>query len=135
MTRFHPGPMLRNILMLDGVSCLAAGALMALGGGYLAGLLELPEALLRGAGAFLLIFGGAVLLAVRPAVVARAAVIAVIACNVVWAVESVALLLAGWLAPNAAGVAFVLAQAAWVAALAVVQTVLLKRAAASRAAA
>ncbi|GHE55552.1 hypothetical protein GCM10019059_13740 [Camelimonas fluminis] len=127
MTRFQTSPMLRNLLILDAVTCLGAGALMAIGGGYLASLLALPEPLLRYAGAFLIVFGGAVGLLARGARPPRAAVVAVIVCNALWAVESVAIIVAGWVTPNALGVAFVLAQAVWVAALAALQYGCLRR--------
>jgi hypothetical protein len=45
----------------------------------------------------------------------------VVAVNAVWAADSLLLLLSGWVAPTALGVAFVLAQAAAVAVLAVLQ--------------
>lgn len=127
MTRFQPSPLLRNILLLDGASCIAAGLLMAIGASLLAGLLALPGSLLLGAGVFLVVFGAGVLIVARQQAVATAAVMAIIACNIVWAVESAAVLLAGAVSPNAFGIAFVLAQAFWVAALASVQIVLLKR--------
>ncbi|MFD2676386.1 hypothetical protein [Camelimonas lactis] len=127
MTRFHTSPMLRNLLVLDAVTCLGAGALMAIGGGHLASLLALPEPLLRYAGVFLIVFGGAVGLLARSARVPRAAVLAVVVCNALWAIESVAIIAAGWVTPNAFGVAFVLAQAVWVAALAALQYACLRR--------
>lgn len=132
MTRFQPSPLLRNILLLDGVSCIAAGLLMAIGASFLAGLLALPGNLLLGAGVFLIVFGAGVLIVARQQALATAAVMAIIACNIVWAVESVAVLLAGAVSPNAFGIVFVLAQAFWVAALASVQIVLLKRDKAAR---
>lgn len=127
MTSFHASPLLRNILVADAITCLGAGVLMALGGGYLAALLALPEPLLRYAGIFLVVFAGGVGLLARRATIPRAAVVAVIICNAIWALESVALLLTGWVVPNALGVAFILAQAAWVAMLAVAQYACLRR--------
>ena len=127
MTRFQTSPLLRNLLILDAVTCLAAGALMAVAGGYLASLLALPEPLLRYAGVFLIVFGGAVGLLARRARIPRAAVAAVIVCNALWAIESIAIIPAGWVTPNAFGVAFVLAQAVWVAALAALQYGCLRR--------
>lgn len=127
MTRFQPSPMLRNLLALDAVTCLGAGALMAIGGGHLASLLALPEPLLRYAGVFLIVFGGAVGLLARRAHAPKAAVMAVIVCNALWAIESVAIIAAGWVTPNAFGVAFVVAQAVWVAALAALQYACLRR--------
>jgi hypothetical protein len=85
---------------------------MAGGAALLAGLLGLPEPLLRGAGLALLPYGAFVaFVATRPQLSA-AAVWAVIALNALWALDSVALLLTGWVAPSALGYGFVLLQAA-----------------------
>lgn len=132
MTRSESRAMLRNILILDAVTCLAAGALMAIAGGHLAPMLGLPEPLLRYAGLFLIAFGAGVGLLARNARPPRAAIVAIIICNAFWAIESVAIIVAGWVTPNALGVAFILAQAAWVALLAAAQTVCVLRKAATQ---
>jgi hypothetical protein len=53
--------------------------------------------------------------------VARRAVTAVVAANVVWAVDSVVLAIAGWGSPTAAGTVWILLQALVVAGFAAVQ--------------
>lgn len=127
MTRFQPGPMLRKLLIADAATCLGAGVLLAIGGGYLASLLALPELLLRCAGAFLIIFGFTVGMLARREHAPKIATMAVIVANALWAIESVAIVAAGWVTPNALGMTFVLAQAAWVAVLAAWQYACLKR--------
>ena len=123
-------PFLRSVLLMDAATSAAMGVALLLGAGMLAGLLGLPEVLLRGAGLSLLPFAAFVAwVATRPALW-RAGVWAVIALNVLWAVDSVVLLVPGWVAPAAQGYAFVLAQAAFVAVLAELEYVGLRRAAA-----
>ncbi|MGL4240129.1 MAG: hypothetical protein ACRCTI_03360, partial [Beijerinckiaceae bacterium] len=52
---------------------------------------------------------------------------AIIVLNALWVVESVAMLVLGWLQPSALGIAFVLVQAAAVAVFAAAEAVGLKR--------
>jgi hypothetical protein len=124
MTRMIRHPMfLRRVLLADALASGATGALALLAAAPLSGLPGLPAGLLRGAGAVLLPYAAAVAwLALRRSVPPpRAAVWAVVAINAAWAADSVGLLLSGWVAPTALGVAFVLAQAAVVAGFAVLQ--------------
>jgi hypothetical protein len=117
----HP-MFLRRVLLADALASGATGALALLAAAPLSGLLGLPPGLLRGAGALLLPYAAVVAwLALRRAGPPRAGVWAVVAVNAAWAAESVGLLLSGWVAPTALGVAFVLAQAAVVAGFAVLQ--------------
>jgi hypothetical protein len=118
---------LRRVLLLDAAASGAMGLLLTLGAGPLTSLLGLPGPLLRGAGLVLIPFAlGLILLARRPAL-SRAAVWAVIGLNAMWVVDSLILLAAGGLQPTALGTAFVLAQAAAVAGLAVLEYLGLKR--------
>jgi len=126
-TTFTASPFLRRVLLLDGIASAAAGALMLLAAGPLAGLLSLPEGLLRFAGLACLIWAGVVgWLAVRPAI-PRAAVIAVIVFNLLWVLDSVLLLALGWVRPNLPGVGFVLAMAGAVGSLAALQAIGLRQ--------
>lgn len=127
MTNFQSSPMLRNILVLDAVTCIGAGLLLLVGAGYLANFLALPELLLRYSGLFLIAFGCSVAIVARMPRPGRAVVVAIIAANAIWAIESLALLFTGWVAPNGAGVGLIVAQATGVALLAVIQTVCLLR--------
>ena len=84
-------------------------------------------ALLAWAGAVLLPFALAVGLIARRPAPPRGLAWAVVGVNEAWVVASVVLLLGGWVAPTALGVAFVLAQAGVVAVFAVLQALALRR--------
>jgi hypothetical protein len=119
---------LRRALLVDAVITGATGALMAGGAGLLAGVLGLPEPLLRYAGLVLLPFAAFVAFAATRATVWRGAAWAAVLINALWALESVALLVTGWVAPAPLGYAFVLSQAAVVAGFAALQFLGLRRA-------
>jgi hypothetical protein len=87
----------------------------------IAGLTALPEALLLLVGLSLLPIAAFMALVATRARPPAALVRPVIAGNALWVAGSVLLLLAPWIAPNALGVGFVLAQALAVAALAVLE--------------
>jgi glucose uptake protein GlcU len=119
---------LRNVLLLDAATSLACGLLLTLAARPLAGLLGLPQALLTEAGLILLPFAGLVVYAATRTPLSRPLVWVAIVANALWALDSVALLLSGWVAPSRLGVAFVLAQAIVVALLAELEFFGLKRA-------
>lgn len=129
MSTFRPSTLLRQALLADAAVSGATGLLLALGAGPLADLLALPEGLLRHAGLVLLPFAAAVGWLGTRERPSGAAVRAVVVVNALWVVESLALLVGGWVAPNALGHAFVVAQALAVAALAGAQQVGLQRSA------
>lgn len=121
---------LRRVLLADAAASFAMGAICALGAGALTGLLGLPVPLLRGVGLLLLPWAALVAwLAYRPAM-PRRAVWAVVVLNLIWVVDSLLLLVSGFVAPTALGTLFVVAQTAAVAVLAVAQAVGLRVAAA-----
>lgn len=122
----HP-QFLRRVLLVDAVSCAGMGALLLAAAAPLSGVLGLPVALLQGAAAILLPFAAFVAWLARRAAMPRAAVWAVVAINALWVVESVAVLFVGWTHPTALGVAFVLMQAAFVAVLAELEAIGLRR--------
>jgi hypothetical protein len=109
---------LRRVLILDAVASGATGLLMLLGAELLEQWLNLPAALLRYAGISLLPFAAIVAWLGLRASLSRAGVWAVIALNVLWVVDSAALLVSGWVDPALLGYAFVIFQAAVVAVLA-----------------
>ncbi|AUX43422.1 membrane protein [Sorangium cellulosum] len=119
---------LRRALLADAVVSGATGLLMLAGAAPLAGLVGLPEALLRGAGASLLPFAALVAWLGTRARPGRTAVLAVVAVNALWVIDSVLLLALGWFDPTALGVTFVAAQALIVAAFAEAQVIGLRRA-------
>jgi hypothetical protein len=120
-------PFLRNALLADAAVSGAAGALMLFAGGFLAGLLDLPESLLRWAGGMLIPFVALLLLIAQRQMVARATVSAVIVLNILWVVASVFVLVGGLASPNMLGYVYVIAQAAAVALFAELQFIGLKR--------
>jgi hypothetical protein len=106
---------LRRALLADAVVSGGAGLLMLLGAGLLDGLLGLPAGLLRYAGASLLPFAAIVGTLGTRLSPALPAVWAVVAYNALWALDSVLLLVSGWVAPTVLGYGFVPAQAGAVA--------------------
>jgi hypothetical protein len=117
----------RLAVRLDAAACPAMGVLLAAGGALLDDLLGIPAAVLVPIGGFLVVYAAALwVLGSRPRV-SRPAVWAVVAGNLCWVAASVAAVAAGWWSPTAAGVAFVLLQAAAVAVFAEFQISGLRR--------
>ena len=116
---------LQNVLLLDAATCVAAGALMAFGSNFVAGLTAIPAPLLFWAG--LILFPVAALMAYAglKAMPPRPMVWLIVLGNVGWVAASLALFAV--IAPNALGVAFILAQAAAVAVLALLEHSALQR--------
>ncbi len=127
MTTLHSTRLLRISLLADAAASGATGLLLAFGSGPLAPLLGLPEALLRGAGLVLLPYAVLVALAGRSTAPAFWQVGTIVAANLVWAADSVLLLVVGpsmfGLGPTTLGIAFVLAQAAVVLGFGILQAV------------
>ncbi len=133
----HPTPFLRFALLGDAAASGATGLLLSAGAGALASLLGLPDGLLRVAGLVLLPYAAFVAwLGTRSGGVPRNALRAVVAINLLWAIDSALLLAMGPVSPNSLGIAFVLAQAVVVLGFAAMQWTALRGAApAARAAA
>ncbi|MGK3993617.1 hypothetical protein [Sorangium sp. So ce1024] len=119
---------LRRALLADAIVSGATGLLLFAGAAHLAGVVGLPEALLRWSGASLLPFAALVAWVGTRERPARAAVLAVVVANALWVIDSVLLLVTGWVEPTALGHAFVLAQALVVALFAEAQVLGLRRA-------
>jgi hypothetical protein len=120
MSTFRSLPSLRNLLLVDALTCGAMGVFLTLGAGPVGGLTQIPSSLLFYAGLSLFpvaIFMAAV--ASRP--VHPAAAWLIIAGNGLWVVGSFALLLGGWIAPNVLGAGFIVAQALVVVVLAMLE--------------
>ncbi len=111
MKAIHPAPILRFTLIADAVVSGAVALLQSLAPQFLAGLLALPDALLLGSGVFLLFYTVLLVALARSKTVWTALIALIVAGNLGWAVGCIALLAAGWAAPNALGVGFVLLQA------------------------
>jgi hypothetical protein len=107
----HPSPLLRRALLADAIVSGIAAVLLTIDASALAPLLELPEALLRETGLFLIAYTALVGWLGSRSALPKVLVMLVIAGNAAWTVGSIALLFSGTVAPNALGETFVLAQA------------------------
>jgi hypothetical protein len=126
-SRITPSSVLRGLLAADAATSAGAGLLMLLGGDILAAPLGLPAALLHYAGLALLPFAALVGWLATRGRAARGAVWTVVAVNLAWVVDSVLLLLSGWVEPTMLGYGFVILQALAVAVFAELQIIALKR--------
>ena len=104
--------LLRFALLLDAAASAATGLLMVGGHAVLSPLLGLPVALLLGAGLVSLPYALGLLVLSRRERIPSALGWAVVGFNALWALESVGILVLGWVQPSMWGMAFVLAQAA-----------------------
>lgn len=112
---------LRKVILADAAASGAMGLLLLAAAGPLAPLLGVPAALMQPVGAFLLLWSGALVLLLRRATLPAGAVWLVAAINAAWVIDSVLVMVLGWLQPTPLGVAFILAQAAVVAMFALLQ--------------
>ena len=122
-----PSPLLRKALLADALLSGITGLALLLAAGPLATLEGLPVGLLRWSGIILIPFAAFVAWLGTRERVQRPLVFAVVACNALWALDSVLLLVTGWVEPTILGEAFVLGQAAVVAVLAELEFLGLRR--------
>ena len=120
------GPLLRTALRLDAVVTGANGIAYLAAAPLLDDVLGLPGALLRGVGAFLLVYAVAVWLAGAGPRIRPAAVEAVVAANVLWAIGSVVAVVTGAGSPTTVGAVWLVLQAAVVAGFAALQITALR---------
>lgn len=119
---------LRTVIGLDAAACGLMGAAFAFDAGLLSPLLGLSPAFMQPVGLFLLVYAAAlVFMAVRPSL-PRAAVWTLVAFNVAWAAESIAVMALGWVQPTTLGIAFVSIQAVAALVVADLQYIVLRRA-------
>ncbi|MDT4868862.1 hypothetical protein FQZ97_1038510 [compost metagenome] len=111
MSLVHVSPLLCRALQADALVSGAAGLLMLLANEPLSTLLGLPQALLLGAGLVMLPWCAALLWSARRDFLPRPAVWVVIAVNAAWVLDSLLLLVSGWVQPTPLGLAYVIAQA------------------------
>jgi len=123
----QPSLFLRRAIQGDAVFSGASAVLLTFGAAALAPWLNLPEALLRETGLFLIAYAALVGWLGTRATMPKALVWIVIAGNAAWTVASIALLFSGAVTPNLLGEAFVAMQAIAVGALAELQYVGLRR--------
>jgi hypothetical protein len=107
----NPSPFLRRALQIDAIFSGVSALVLVFGASFLAPLTNLPDSFLRNTGLVLVAFVlGVGYLASREAM-SKVAMWAVIAINVVWTIDSIALLASGWLSPNLLGQVFIVMQA------------------------
>jgi hypothetical protein len=107
----NPSSFLRRALIADAIFSGVAALGFTFGAGAFAALFNMPEAFLREVGLFLIAYAAFVgWLGTRQAMM-QPLVLLVIAGNAAWTLGSIALLFSGAVAPNALGMAMVVAQA------------------------
>jgi hypothetical protein len=123
----HPSLFLRRAILADAIFSGASALLLTFGAGALAPWLNLPEALLRETGLFLIAYAALVgWLGTRQSL-PKALVMIVIAGNAAWTIASIALLFSGAVTPNLLGEAAIAIQAIAVGAFAELQYIGLRR--------
>jgi hypothetical protein len=127
MTYTNSPTFLRRVLMIDAAISGATGLMLVFGASLLEGLLGLSAGLIFGAGLSLVPFAVLVAWLATREILPRAGVWAVVVCNVLWAADSILLLVSGYVTPTLLGYAFVTAQALVVAILAELEYVGLRR--------
>lgn len=119
---------LRTVIGLDAAACGVMGAAFAFDAGWLAGPLGLSPALMQPVGLFLVGYAALLAwLASRPAL-PRALVWSLVGFNLLWAVESIALVALGWAQPTTLGLAVIVGQALAAVVVADLQYLSMKRA-------
>ncbi len=122
-----PSSLLRKALLADTVLSGLTGLLLVLAAGPLAAPLGLPVGMLRWSGIILIPFAAFVARVRAQERIQRPLVFAIVACNALWALDSVLLLFTGWIEPTLPGEVFVAGQAIVVAMLAELEFVGLRR--------
>jgi len=123
----HPSLFLRRAILADAIFSGASAVLLTFGAGELAPLLNLPEALLRETGLFLVAYAAFVGWLSLRETMPRIFVGIVVIGNAAWTIASIALLFSGAVTPNLYGEALVAAQAIVVGLLAELQFIGLRR--------
>ena len=121
MTILLSSRLLRAALSLDAVATIATGAMLAFAPATLSAWFGLPRSFVFSLGVFQLAYATIVVAAALRTTLPNWIAWTLVFLNVVWVVDSVGLLLTGWISPTDLGVGYVLAQAAAVLALAVAQ--------------
>ena len=125
----HPSLFLRRAIQADAIFSGVSALLLTFGADALAPWLNLPEALLREIGLFLIAYAALVgWLGTRQSM-PKPLVVIVISGNAAWTLASIALLFSGAVTPNLLGEAFVVIQAIAVGVLAELQYIGLRKSA------
>ena len=127
MQLFRTSTFLRWVLRADAATCIAIGLLMILGSNLLAQFLGLPTELSRYAGFSLLPFAAFLIYLAGREHLSLPAIWAVIVINTLWTIDSLLLLLGGWVEPTGLGHALIIFQAFGVAMFAALEYFGLRR--------
>ena len=125
----QPSQLLRRALLADAIFSGVSAVGLTLGAGAFAALLNLPEALLRESGLFLIAYTALVGWLGTRASVPKALVVLVVVGNAAWTLASIALLFSGVVSPNVLGELVVVAQAIATGVFAEVQYIGMRRSA------
>lgn len=106
---------LQSLLALDAATCAAMGGALLLGADAISGVTQIPESLLFWAGASLMPVAALMAISSRAMPVPGWAAALVVLGNLLWIMASIVLPLAGLIAPNPLGWAFLIGQAVIVA--------------------
>ncbi|MBA3805918.1 MAG: hypothetical protein H0X14_09450 [Acidobacteria bacterium] len=131
MRSFPTSTFLRRVLFADAATCVACGLLLAFGAGRLEQLLGLPAGLSRYAGLSLLPFAAFLGYLATRENLSQKVVWWVIILNALWTIDSILLLMSGWVAPTGLGAAFIVFQAVGVAMFAALEYFGLRKSAAA----
>ena len=123
----NPSSLLRRAILADAIFSAVSALLLSFGAGALAPLTNLPEALLRETGLFLIAYAALVGWLGTRQTMPSALCWIVIAGNAAWALASIALLFSGSVAPNLLGEAAAAMQAIAVGVFAELQYLGLRR--------
>lgn len=115
--------LIRTALVADAAAGLASGVLLAAGGEFLASLTGLPATAAMPLGLFLIVLAAFITWVGMQRDTPRGPALLIVMVNAAWVVGSLIVLLAGTFPLTPLGVAFVIAQAIAVAALAALQWV------------
>jgi hypothetical protein len=118
---------LRATLRADAVTCAAMGLLMSLFPTALSDFLSLPTPLLFYSGLSLFPVSGFLLYVATRRKTAAPLIWAIVFGNALWTIDSILILLTGWVTPNTLGLYFVVLQAAGVAVFVALEILGLKR--------
>ncbi|MBX9841511.1 MAG: hypothetical protein K2Z80_06865 [Xanthobacteraceae bacterium] len=127
MTSLREMSFLRLALLIDAMASGMTAILLVTGADVLRDWLGLPVVLMREAGLILVAYVAFVVIVATRVQISTGAVWAIIACNALWALASVAILETGLVAPTTLGTVFVIGQALAVFALGALQFVALRR--------
>ena len=123
----QPSLFLRRAMLADAIFSGVSAVLLTSGAGLLAPWFNLPEALLRETGLFLIAYSALVGWLGTRQTMPKALVQVVIVGNAAWTVASIALLFSPWVSPNLLGEMAVAAQAIAVGAFAELQYIGLRK--------